>query len=635
VGSGDLQLTINGSNFVNGSVVRWHYAERPTTFVNSTTLLAAIPASDLATVGWVGVTVLNPAPGGGASGPLVFTISDGTETLSADDGTLELISVRDGQIEVVRLTPPRYPARLQAIRVFLGALSDYPDPVGAPIRLIAFAGAPGATRPPDNPRLLLDQSATIPNFTSERFIDFPIANGPAITEGDIYAGFQSNHAKGVFAFFDANGPQSGRSFFSKNNGATYEGPTTATTPQGDTRTVNLMVRAVMAFDDGGAQARAVRVGNASGSPGGQVSVPIELLAQGDENALGFSLTFDPAVLGNPQAALGSGASGATLNANTSQTGSGRLGLALSLPFGQKFGAGARQIVVVNFTIASGASGSSTQVGFGDQPIAREISDVNARALQASYAPGAVSLTSGLEGDVAPRPSGNGSVTITDWVQTGRFVAGQDTPAGGEFQRADTAPRESRGNGSLTITDWVQAGRYAAGLDTPTPAGGPASQSGLGLTAASRQAQAAAAISARAVRVSSGYFERGQQSSVVIELDAQGNENAIGFSLNFDPAQLRFVSAAIGRDAAGATLNVNTNLASEGSVGLALALPAGQTIPAGQRQIIIIFFAVAAEGETATATIGFDDQPVRRELSDADANSLPASFNGGKERRRKI
>src|SRR5262249_59940915 len=77
--------------------------------------------------------------------------------------------------------------------------------------------------------------------------------------------------------------------------------------------------------------RVVRVGQAGGAPGGQVSVPIELVAQGDENALGFSLSFDPAVLGNPQAGLGGDASGATLNTNTSQVGGGRLGVALSLP----------------------------------------------------------------------------------------------------------------------------------------------------------------------------------------------------------------------------------------------------------------------------------------------------------------
>ncbi len=374
--------------------------------------------------------------------------------------------------------------------------------------------------------------------------------------------------------------------------------------------------------------RIVRVGQASGSPGGMVSVPIELIAQGDENALGFSLTFDPAVLSNPQAIPGSDASAATLNTNISQIGSGRLGIALSLPFGQRFIVGTRQIVVVHFAIASGVSASSTQVGFGDQPIPREISDISARTLQAAYMPGAVALTSGFEGDVAPRPNGNGSVTITDWVQIGRFIAGQDSPSSAEIQRADCAPRESRGNGSLTITDWVQAGRFAAGLDAPIPSGGPTGLSGVTPTAALRRAQSDGASGARNVRISNGHFGSGQQSAVIIELSAEGNENALGFSLNFDPAQLWFVSASIGRDANGATLNVNTSLTAKGSLGLALALPTGQTLPTGLRQVVVINFAVASESRAITATINFGDQPVTRELSDASANSLPVSFTGG-------
>ena len=43
-------LTVNGTGFVSGaSVVRFNGSARPTTFVNSTQLTAAIPASDLAT----------------------------------------------------------------------------------------------------------------------------------------------------------------------------------------------------------------------------------------------------------------------------------------------------------------------------------------------------------------------------------------------------------------------------------------------------------------------------------------------------------------------------------------------------------------------------------------------------------
>ncbi len=68
-------LTVNGTNFVNGSVVRWNGQNRQTTFVSSTQLTAQIPASDLATAGTAGVTVFNPAPGGGVSNTANFTIS--------------------------------------------------------------------------------------------------------------------------------------------------------------------------------------------------------------------------------------------------------------------------------------------------------------------------------------------------------------------------------------------------------------------------------------------------------------------------------------------------------------------------------------------------------------------------------
>jgi len=80
--------------------------------------------------------------------------------------------------------------------------------------------------------------------------------------------------------------------------------------------------------------------------------------------------------------------------------------------------------------------------------------------------------SGHECDVTPRLAINGGVSIADWVQMGRFVSGFDIPDGGEFQRADSAPRATRGDGLITIADWVQCGRYASGLDPLTPAGGP-------------------------------------------------------------------------------------------------------------------------------------------------------------------
>jgi hypothetical protein len=68
-------LTVNGTNFVNGSVVRWNGSNRTTTFVSTTQLTAAISASDIGSQGTRTVTVFNPTPGGGTSGNLTFTVS--------------------------------------------------------------------------------------------------------------------------------------------------------------------------------------------------------------------------------------------------------------------------------------------------------------------------------------------------------------------------------------------------------------------------------------------------------------------------------------------------------------------------------------------------------------------------------
>ncbi len=74
-GGAAFTLTATGTNFVSGATVRWNDVGRATTFVSATQLTASIPASDIAAAGTAQVTVVNPAPGGGASGGLAFTIN--------------------------------------------------------------------------------------------------------------------------------------------------------------------------------------------------------------------------------------------------------------------------------------------------------------------------------------------------------------------------------------------------------------------------------------------------------------------------------------------------------------------------------------------------------------------------------
>jgi hypothetical protein len=74
-GTGAFSLTVNGSGFATTSEVRWNGIARPTTFVSGTQLRAAIAEADIATIGIAQVAVFSPAPGGGTSTALTFTIA--------------------------------------------------------------------------------------------------------------------------------------------------------------------------------------------------------------------------------------------------------------------------------------------------------------------------------------------------------------------------------------------------------------------------------------------------------------------------------------------------------------------------------------------------------------------------------
>lgn len=73
-------LTVNGTGFVSGAVLKWNGTQRTTTFVNSSQLKAAILASDVAAPQTASITVVNPAPGGGPSEVVFFPIALPTYT---------------------------------------------------------------------------------------------------------------------------------------------------------------------------------------------------------------------------------------------------------------------------------------------------------------------------------------------------------------------------------------------------------------------------------------------------------------------------------------------------------------------------------------------------------------------------
>jgi 6-phosphogluconolactonase (cycloisomerase 2 family) len=73
-GSPQFTLIITGENFVDGAMVQWNGADRPTQFVDSSHLRATIYGPDQLSPGSNSITVENPAPGGGGSETVTFVV---------------------------------------------------------------------------------------------------------------------------------------------------------------------------------------------------------------------------------------------------------------------------------------------------------------------------------------------------------------------------------------------------------------------------------------------------------------------------------------------------------------------------------------------------------------------------------
>jgi hypothetical protein len=82
-GSGPLTLTVTGTGYVSGSVVQFNGMALPTVFGSATQLTATIPATALATAGTYAVAVESPAPGGGISPNVSFTVVTPAPTLAS------------------------------------------------------------------------------------------------------------------------------------------------------------------------------------------------------------------------------------------------------------------------------------------------------------------------------------------------------------------------------------------------------------------------------------------------------------------------------------------------------------------------------------------------------------------------
>ncbi|MGZ5567929.1 MAG: LamG-like jellyroll fold domain-containing protein, partial [Limisphaerales bacterium] len=340
----------------------------------------------------------------------------------------------------------------------------------------------------------------------------------------------------------------------------------------------------------------VRLENAAQTIG-PVTVPLRMVAGGSENSVSVSVNWPSNNLIYASTILGSNAAGALLTVNTNQIASGRLGLGVFFVDASNFGIGTQELARITFRPGIVTNAVTNALTFGDVPVGRQVMDTNFNSLVTRYSNSVVTMPlTDYEGDVSPRTNGNHTMSVSDWTQAGRFVAGLDVVSNTlEFLRADCAPRTNGGDGRLSIADWVQAGRYAFGFDGIAAIGGPTN-----FTVAETPKLPTRPVSL--VLLS----QNGLTNVVAVHVSAQGDENALGFSLNFDPAQLGYVSTSLGSGASGSVLNVNSSQAASGRVGVALSLSPGNSFGTGDTEVARVTFVSSGFGLSYTAGVGFGD-----------------------------
>lgn len=261
------------------------------------------------------------------------------------------------------------------------------------------------------------------------------------------------------------------------------------------------------------------------------------------------------------------------------------------------------------------------------------SDAGVYSVQVQNALGSVTsslafLQVGFEADLGPGPHGDNQVDQQDLELLARVIAGLDELTDHwQFSRADCAPRDTLGDGVLSLTDWVQAGRYADALDAPTPTGGPTTAvnpNSRGVSSASADATAQPVMPSR-IRVIGGPLVRGQETPLTLELVSQGEENAVSFTLEFDPDALEYRDFAPAGEPDRCILVLNTSQLADGRVGVVFSLSPGDVFPTGTNALLHLDFAVRPETVITSTEIDFGDEPVYRDVATVRADALPFEY----------
>ena len=227
-------------------------------------------------------------------------------------------------------------------------------------------------------------------------------------------------------------------------------------------------------------------------------------------------------------------------------------------------------------------------------------------------PGIKVLADSIEGDV----DGNFTVNVLDVTTMASVLSTKTISSYTDIgkQRLDCAPYNSQGDGNLNLADLVQVARYAAKLDTIQAAGG---SSSVNLNS-NRPRIARESLNGPRRKFRFGWADlvTGQEVEVPVVLNAEGDENAMAFNVEFDPAALQYVSA---QATGGAAFMENRTSANSGKVGMLLWKPAGSAVSPGSTVVALVKFKVT--GAPGSTTLRFSPTPLDSLIATVQAQSV--------------
>ncbi len=391
----------------------------------------------------------------------------------------------------------------------------------------------------------------------------------------------------------------------------------------------------LAFDQGALQ-RTLKLQNAYAVPGSPAAVSIDLTGpRGNERHFTFSLTYDTMRLSSPVVTCGPDAPGCGIS--TSLGAAGEIGINFSSP--AVMPPGDLRLVTVTFQTDSGGA-ANTPIAFSDAPILRRTLDASNNPLFTGYTGGFVIFTEqGIEGDLAPRASGDGLYRANDVELERNFVAGLAGPSvTNEFERADVAPYASKGDGRLDASDFQLVINYVAGLVNPQSAGGPdlPTQASTGSTDDETEQRSLAPDASREFRGVSASGGATTFVSYAVDLTSTGEETVTTFSLQFDPAKLSINSTSgtnnnpdvtLGSGAnAGTSRTVNATQVADGRIGVLLDFQG--PLQAGVRRIVVFRFRILPTAQPGFTPIAFVGTPIAISTTNGNADPLTAQYVPG-------